>query len=61
MHCQVLLAVVDNIVWEQHEFDDLEPLCVIPPNSFASKKPARTQMCGRTVQNNMLSEALVFH
>jgi hypothetical protein len=38
IHCQVLLVVVDNTMWEQHEFDDLEPLCVIPPDTDASKK-----------------------
>lgn len=31
MHCQLLLVVVDNAVWEDDEFDDLEPLCVISP------------------------------
>ena len=44
MHCQVLLVVVDNTVWEQHEFDDLEPMCVTPPDIDSSKKPACTQM-----------------
>ena len=32
MHCQVILVVVEKTVWKQHEFDDLEPLCVIPPD-----------------------------
>lgn len=39
MHCQVLLVVVDNTVWEQHEFDDLETLCVIAPH----KDPVRPE------------------
>jgi hypothetical protein len=32
MHCQLLLVVVNENVWEEHEFDYLEPLCVIPPD-----------------------------
>jgi len=32
MHCQVILVVVEKTMLEQHEFDDLEPLCVIPPD-----------------------------
>jgi hypothetical protein len=27
MHCQLLLVVVNENVWEEHEFDNLEPLC----------------------------------
>jgi hypothetical protein len=31
MHCQLLLVVVNQAVWEEHEFDFVEPLCIIPP------------------------------
>ena len=44
MHCQVLLVVVDNSVWEHHEFDDLEPLCVIPADTDPTVKAGYTQM-----------------
>jgi len=33
MHCQVLLVVADKTVWEEHQFDALEPMCVIPPDT----------------------------
>jgi hypothetical protein len=29
MHCQVLVVVMDKTVREQHEYDGLEPLCVL--------------------------------
>jgi hypothetical protein len=32
MHCQLLVIVVNESVWEDHEFDHLEPLCVIAPD-----------------------------
>jgi len=44
MHCQVLLVVVDKTVWQQHVFDDLEPLPVIPADTDPTIKPAYTQM-----------------
>ena len=32
MHCELLLVVVNESVWEEHEFDNLELLCIIPPD-----------------------------
>ena len=32
MHCELLLVVVNESVWEEHEFDNLEPLWIIPPD-----------------------------
>jgi len=32
MHCELLLVVVNESVWEEHEFDNLEPLCIVPPD-----------------------------
>lgn len=40
MHCQVILVVVDKNVLEQPEFDDLEPLCVLPHDTNPAIKPA---------------------
>jgi hypothetical protein len=40
MHCKLLLIVVNQSVWEDHEFDFLEPLCIIP---LEKDLPAQTQ------------------
>jgi hypothetical protein len=40
MHCQVILVVVDKNVLGQPEFDDLEPLCVLPHDTNPAIKPA---------------------
>ena len=44
MHCQVLLVVVNNFMLEQHEFDDLEPLCVLPADTEPIVMAGYTQM-----------------
>ena len=44
MHCQILLVVVENSVWEHHEFDDLEPLCVLPADTEPIVMAGYTQM-----------------
>ena len=32
MHCELLLVVVNESVWEEHEFDNIELLCIVPPD-----------------------------
>jgi len=35
MTCQVIVGVFDSAICVEHEFDALEPLCVVPPNDAA--------------------------
>jgi hypothetical protein len=31
MRCQVIVSMFNNKVCDEHEFDWLEPICVVPP------------------------------
>ena len=39
MTCQVVVGVFDRSTCQDHEFDELEPLCVIPPDDAPADAP----------------------